>query len=51
MYTVPALMNEQHLEVVGKRGKDGFVCLKVHITNSNCAVTQETKLPLSIKLL
>lgn len=41
-------MNKQHLEVVGERSEDRFVCLEVDIPNGNCAVTQETELSLSI---
>lgn len=48
---VPVLVNEEHSEVVGERSEYGFVSFEEDISDSHSAVTQEAKLPLSVKLL
>lgn len=48
---VPVLVNEEHSEVVGESSKNGFVSFEEDISDSHSAVTQEAKLPLSVKLL
>lgn len=49
--TLPVLVNKEHPEVVGESCKNSFVGFEEDISDGHSAVTQEAKLPLSVKLL
>lgn len=51
MLPVPVLVNEEHSKIVGECCEDSFVSFEEDISYSDGAVTQEAKLPLSVKLL
>lgn len=51
MLSVPVLVNEEHSKIVGECCKDSFMSFEEDISYSDGAVTQEAKLPLSVKLL